>query len=67
MRSGYRGRTGVFEVLPISGDLKQAIAANRPKEEILRIAASSRLGVLKAHVLEKVLAGVTDFDAIAGF
>jgi len=67
MRSGYRGRTGVFEVLSISGDLKQAIAANRPKEEILRIAASARPGVLKRHVLEKVLAGVTDFDAIAGF
>ncbi|HPA46691.1 MAG TPA: ATPase, T2SS/T4P/T4SS family [bacterium] len=66
MRSGYRGRTGIFEILPISDDLKQAIAAGRSKEEILRIAASARSGVLKTHVVEKVLAGVTDFDAMAG-
>ena len=63
--TGYRGRTGVFEILPITDVLREAIRSGRPREEIVRIASSACLGSLKGHATRKVLAGVTDMDEVA--
>ncbi len=63
--TGYRGRTGVFEILPVTDRLKDAVRSGEAQEEILRLAASSRMGSMPQHAMKKVLSGVTDFDEVS--
>jgi len=63
--TGYRGRTGVFEILPITDTLKNALRAGQNPDEILRLAASDRIGSIREHAMRKVVTGVTDLDEVA--
>ena len=61
---GYRGRTGVFEVLPISDAIAKIILE---EGNALRISEQARLeGVLdlRQSALNKVAAGITDLIEI---
>jgi type II secretory ATPase GspE/PulE/Tfp pilus assembly ATPase PilB-like protein/tetratricopeptide (TPR) repeat protein len=63
--TGYRGRTGVFEILPMTNALREAILSSRSREEIASMASSACIGGLKAHATRKALAGVTDLEEVA--
>ncbi|MFO8082348.1 MAG: GspE/PulE family protein [Armatimonadota bacterium] len=57
--TGYRGRTGLFELLPMADVLREAILERRPVPEIERIAQSEGVGDLWEAGLAKVRAGET--------
>jgi len=59
--SGYKGRIGIFEFLPITNDINAAIYQRRPAEEIQRI--SGRPNLLEDG-LKKVRAGITTLDEL---
>lgn len=59
--SGYRGRIGIFEFLPMTQELTAAVYERRPAEEIQRI--SGRPTLLQDG-LKKVRAGVTTLDEL---
>ena len=59
--SGYKGRIGIFEFLPMSTDLVTAVYERRPAEEIQRI--SGRPTIFEDG-LKKVRAGVTTLDEL---
>jgi type IV pilus assembly protein PilB len=64
-QSGYRGRTGIFELLPIDEKIKQLIA-EKASTQVIRDTAKKTLGMisLREDGLRKVLKGVTTLDEI---
>lgn len=58
-QTGYQGRTGVFEILPVTHDLRLAILREKSHDELQEIARSSGLQTLEASARRKVLDGVT--------
>lgn len=59
--SGYRGRLGIFELLPMSPDIVAAIDQRTPAEQVHR---DSGRPTLLQDGLRKVRAGVTTLDEI---
>jgi type IV pilus assembly protein PilB len=59
--SGYKGRIGIFEFLPMTPDMSAAVYARRPAEEIHRISGRP---TLFEDGLRKVRAGVTTLDEL---
>ncbi len=57
--TGYSGRVGVYELMAITPELRDAIAAQAPSSEIRRIALRGGMRSLKYDGLAKVNAGVT--------
>ena len=61
---GYRGRVGVFEVMPISPALRQLILDGAPAAAIETQAHSENISTLRASGLHKVREGVTSLEEI---
>ncbi len=60
--TGYSGRTGVFEIMPVDKDIRRAILREAPQSEIASIAKHAGMKTLQAAAREKVLAGATSLD-----
>jgi general secretion pathway protein E len=56
---GFRGRTGIFEVLVVSDDIKEALAAGTSINQIKALARKNNLLLLVEHGIRKFAAGVT--------
>src|SRR3954453_20626959 len=61
---GYKGRIGLFELLPIDEDLASLIDEGRNEGIINRRARERKLPNLRDDAAAKLLAGVTTFDEI---
>lgn len=57
--TGYRGRTGVFEILTFSRTLREKITARAPRDELRAVIRSSDFSSLLDNARELVLRGVT--------
>jgi type IV pilus assembly protein PilB len=62
--TGYRGRTGIYEVMPISDDMRQLIMRNGNALDIAAQARKEGLRTLRESGLLKVKAGVTSLEEI---
>jgi len=62
---GYRGRTGIFEMLPVDETIKAAILRKDPANAVRRIAQAQGHGSLYSDGLRKVLAGETTLEELA--
>ena len=62
--TGYRGRTGVYEVMPISDEMRQIIMRNGNSLDIAEQAAKEGLRTLRMSGLLKVKSGVTSLEEI---
>ena len=60
--TGYKGRTGVFEILLVNAEMRRAIGRRAPQEEIYEIARRNGFHTLRERCLEKVKAGVTTVE-----
>lgn len=61
--TGFKGRTGIFEVLVIDERIQAAIMAGKSSAEITRIAQEySGLKTLKESAINKILQGVTTLE-----
>ncbi|BDG08067.1 GspE/PulE family protein [Anaeromyxobacter paludicola] len=60
--TGYYGRTGLFEVLPMNARLRHLVASGATPEVLLRTARQDGLRGLRQHAVRKVAAGVTSFE-----
>ncbi|MBK9518852.1 MAG: type II/IV secretion system protein [Anaeromyxobacter sp.] len=60
--TGFYGRTGLFELLPINGRLRHLIAEGATPEVLARTARQDGLKSLREHAVRKVAAGVTAFE-----
>ncbi len=60
-QTGYRGRLGLFELLPITPEVEEAVYRHAPADEIQRIA---KRPTLFQDGLRKVVAGVTSLEEV---
>ena len=66
LNTGYRGRTGIFEVLPNDEMVQEMILGRRSAQEITRAAiAAGKLRTLKEDAADKVIQGLTTFEEAA--
>jgi type II secretory ATPase GspE/PulE/Tfp pilus assembly ATPase PilB-like protein len=61
---GYRGRVGLFELLPIDEDIARRIVDGANEADIARRARERKIPGLRDDAAMKLLAGVTSFDEI---
>jgi type IV pilus assembly protein PilB len=62
--TGYRGRTGVFEIMPMTGEIKDVMAPDVRLSHIKQIAIGQGMRTLWQNAVEKVLSGQTTIDEI---
>jgi type IV pilus assembly protein PilB len=60
----YVGRVGIFEVMPISEEIRKLILASRPAGELEAQAASEGMMLMKQDGYLKALAGVTTLEEV---
>lgn len=60
--SGYFGRIGVFEVMPVTEDIRRAILHGAPSSRIEGIAAAEGMSLLREKAARLVCSGVTSVE-----
>jgi type II secretory ATPase GspE/PulE/Tfp pilus assembly ATPase PilB-like protein len=63
--TGYRGRTGIFEMLAISDGIKKLLVNNAGISEIKELAVLEGMMTMKRDGLIKVREGITTLDEVA--
>jgi type IV pilus assembly protein PilB len=63
--TGYRGRTGVFQLLRMTEELEALAASRASREELERAARKNGMRTLWEDGLEKVIAGRTSLEELA--
>lgn len=64
-KTGYSGRSGIFEILTISNKLRTLIASDAAETDILAVALEGGMITLQQDGLLKVLDGVTTLEELA--
>ncbi len=62
--TGYSGRIGIFEVMMIEGEVREAITKKSNASEIQKLAIQSGMTTMLIDGLNKVLAGMTTIEEI---
>ena len=63
--TGYRGRTGVFELLVVDATLREALAAGASTEDLQKVGRSKLVRSLRQSAVAKVVNGVTSVNEAA--
>jgi type IV pilus assembly protein PilB len=63
--SGYRGRTGIYEVMTVSPEIRALALERRSASEVLELAVSQGMRRLRDDGLEKVKQGRTSVSEVA--
>jgi type IV pilus assembly protein PilB len=63
--SGYKGRTGLYEVMAISDEIRDLTVERAPAEEIRKISVAQGMRPLRADGFEKVKNGITSIAEVA--
>ncbi len=64
MRTGYRGRTGIFEVVEFDDDLRDLVKAKAPARAYREIYLRRRIPSLRRAGMAKIDAGITTVDEV---
>ena len=62
--TGYKGRTGIHELLVVDGEIKQMLIERRSSEEIKQIALGKGMITLRRDAVMKALEGITTVDEV---
>jgi len=62
--TGYLGRCGIFEILPIDESIKHLIIEGRDAPEIKREAVKNGMRTLRQSALRKLAEGMTTFEEV---
>jgi type IV pilus assembly protein PilB len=63
-RTGYKGRVGIYELLPIDEELRAAIRNGKKDDEIRTLARASGMKLMQEDALRKVRVGVTALEEV---
>jgi type IV pilus assembly protein PilB len=63
-KTGYRGRLGLYEIMPMSEEIEMLTAERRSSDDIKRVAIEQGMVTLREDGLEKARAGVTSLEEI---
>jgi len=62
--TGFRGRLGLFELLTVTDDLRDAIAARAPRAQLRTLAVAAGLVPLRSDGWQKVESGLTTVEEV---
>jgi general secretion pathway protein E len=62
--TGYRGRTAIVEILPISDPVRRTLLETPDASKIQAIALQQGLQTMRAHGIKKALTGVTSLEEV---
>jgi type IV pilus assembly protein PilB len=62
--SGYKGRSGIYELLNVTDDIRDLIAANAATDEIRNVARGQGMTTLREAGLKLIFDGVTTIDEV---
>ena len=62
--TGYRGRVGLFEMMMITGKIRELIFKNESAPNIRKVAMSQGMGTLFHDGIIKIMEGTTTFDEV---
>jgi type II secretory ATPase GspE/PulE/Tfp pilus assembly ATPase PilB-like protein len=62
--TGYLGRTGVFEVMSLDGELRDAVLKGKSHSELMEIAESKGMQTLERCAKQKVLDKITSIEEV---
>lgn len=62
--TGYRERTGIFELIPIDNEIIEAVFQNIPEEELISLLRSRGYKTLSETAIDKVKNGITSIEEI---
>jgi type IV pilus assembly protein PilB len=63
--TGYKGRLGIYEIMPVSEALERLIVERKSADELMRVAVAEGMVSLRQDGLERVLQGVTTVEEIS--
>ena len=63
--TGYKGRLGIYEIMPVSEAIERLIVERKSADEIMRVAVAEGMVSLRQDGLERVLHGVTSIEEIS--
>ena len=63
-QTGYRGRSCIVEILPVSNAIRQAVLKSADSSALQRIAAAEGMQSMRTHGLKKALAGTTTIEEV---
>ena len=63
-QTGYRGRTGVYEILVLEDIIKDAITSGSRDDQIRSLARSLGMKFMEQDAMNKVAAGITTMDEV---
>lgn len=63
-RRGFRGRTGLFELLEMTAAVREAFLGKAPKEELIAAAVKDGMTTLLADGIRKAAAGITTVEEV---
>jgi len=64
LNKGYRGRSGIYELLPVTDGIKSLVMQNKDSGTIKRQAVAEGMRTLRDDGIAKVMAGFTTFDEV---
>jgi general secretion pathway protein E len=62
--TGYKGRTAIIEILPITDPIRRALLETPDATKIQMLALDQGLQSMRAHGVRKALAGITSLDEV---
>ncbi len=60
--TGYKGRCGIFEIFPLSEQMKKMISAGKSSDELRQLAIREGMTTLREDAWEKVKQGITTHE-----
>jgi type II secretory ATPase GspE/PulE/Tfp pilus assembly ATPase PilB-like protein len=62
--SGYKGRVGIYEIMPVSDEIRDLALHSASSDRIMDTARAQGMRTLREDAFEKVKAGVTAVDEV---
>jgi len=63
---GYKGRTGIYELMTLNEELREMILSQASTGEITKAARASGMKTLREAGIRKILAGITSIEEVLG-
>ena len=63
--TGYKGRVGIYEIMPVTEAIERLIVERKSADEIMRVAAAEGMITLRQDGLERVVQGKTSIEEIS--
>ena len=64
LKTGYRGRTGIYELLPINDDIRSLIMSRSDSSNIKKKSLEQGITTLRGDGASKVLKGITTIEEV---